>query len=418
MILFSSLFFLIVLSHGGKKFFSCRGIQICVQYFLNRGHKEITAFVPEWRKEAPKPDAPICEQEILTQLESQGCLVFTPSRRVRGKRRAHHDDYFVVKLAAEKDGIIVSNDNFRDIQHESPKWRKVIEKQLLMYSFVGDTFMPVEDPLGRHGPTLDMFLCSGVESDTEATICPYGRRCTYGNKCKYVHPEKLREDHAEPTIRQESYSSYPDGLGSGNFAKSIKDFGSLSSQPIVAREFNPASASKFNNGWDYKDGSNQHFSNYSNRREDYMRQNMNYPSYQSNGDSHRLQLARNDYNNRMYSDSNISSGAFSHNKNTDILLRGWSHGDQMMEASRPVNDFRMQSHALPVESRLQTLSISNERSFDHRGPRGYNQSVGQLQPIQRPQPRPQQRMGSDLLNWPGSRAPPRQHNANYFDRAV
>ncbi|EDV25024.1 uncharacterized protein TRIADDRAFT_24967, partial [Trichoplax adhaerens] len=180
----------LAMSHGGKKIFSCRGIQVCVQYFLNRGHREITAFVPEWRKEAPKPDAPICEQDILTQLESQGFLVFTPSRRVRGKRRAHHDDYFVVKLAAEKDGIIVSNDNFRDIQHESPKWRKVIEKQLLMYSFVGDTFMPVEDPLGRHGPTLDMFLCSGVESDTEATICPYGRRCTYGNKCKYVHPEK------------------------------------------------------------------------------------------------------------------------------------------------------------------------------------------------------------------------------------
>lgn len=30
--------------------------------------------------------------------------------------------------------------------------------RLLMYSFVGDLFMPPDDPLGRDGPTLEEFL--------------------------------------------------------------------------------------------------------------------------------------------------------------------------------------------------------------------------------------------------------------------
>lgn len=62
--------------------------------------------------------------------------------------------------------------------------------------------MPPDDPLGRHGPSLDLFLrkgrslpcprplapCVGAEGAPPA--CPYGKKCTYGNKCKYYHPER------------------------------------------------------------------------------------------------------------------------------------------------------------------------------------------------------------------------------------
>ena len=46
-------------SHGNKEVFSCRGIELAVKYFLERGHKKITVFVPSWRKEQPRPDVPI-----------------------------------------------------------------------------------------------------------------------------------------------------------------------------------------------------------------------------------------------------------------------------------------------------------------------------------------------------------------------
>lgn len=49
----------VAMSHGNKDVFSCKGIRICVNWFQSRGHKDITVFVPKWRKESPRPDTPI-----------------------------------------------------------------------------------------------------------------------------------------------------------------------------------------------------------------------------------------------------------------------------------------------------------------------------------------------------------------------
>nr|BAE22215.1 unnamed protein product [Mus musculus] len=128
----------VAMSHGNKEEFSCRGIQLAVDWFLDKGHKDITVFVPAWRKEQSRPDAPITDQDILRKLEKEKILVFTPSRRVQGRRVVCYDDRFIVKLAFDSDGIIVSNDNYRDLQVEKPEWKKFIEERLLMYSFVND----------------------------------------------------------------------------------------------------------------------------------------------------------------------------------------------------------------------------------------------------------------------------------------
>ncbi|NWS06430.1 ZC12A Endoribonuclease, partial [Motacilla alba] len=127
-------------SHGNKEVFSCRGILLAVQWFWDRGHKDITVFVPSWRKEQPRPDVLIRDQYILRDLEKKKILVFTPSRRVGGKRVVCYDDRFIVKLAHESDGIVVSNDTYRDLQNERPEWKKFIEERLLMYSFVNDKY--------------------------------------------------------------------------------------------------------------------------------------------------------------------------------------------------------------------------------------------------------------------------------------
>ncbi|XP_074653874.1 uncharacterized protein LOC141908008 [Tubulanus polymorphus] len=177
--------------HGNKEVFSCRGIQLAVDYFVQRGHKDITVFVPQWRKEEPRPETPIKNQDILIDLEKKKYLVFTPARRIGGKRVVCYDDRYIVKLAAETGGIVVSNDNYRDLVAENPEYRKVIEERLLMYSFVNDRFMPPDDPLGRHGPILDNFLRKEpLQTDQLPMICPYQKKCTYGNKCKYYHPER------------------------------------------------------------------------------------------------------------------------------------------------------------------------------------------------------------------------------------
>ncbi|CAB1327936.1 unnamed protein product [Coregonus sp. 'balchen'] len=181
----------VAMSHGNKEVFSCYGIQLAVDWFLERGHRDITVFVPSWKKEQSRPDALITDQDILRRLEKDKILVFTPSRRVQGRRVVCYDDRFIVKLAYESDGIIVSNDNYRDLASEKPEWKKLIDERLLMYSFVNDKFMPPDDPLGRHGPSLENFLRKRpIMPEHRKQPCPYGKKCTYGHKCKYYHPER------------------------------------------------------------------------------------------------------------------------------------------------------------------------------------------------------------------------------------
>lgn len=55
-------------SHGNKEVFSCLGIQLAVDWFVEKGHKDITVFVPAWRKEQSRPDAPITGTKTLLQL--------------------------------------------------------------------------------------------------------------------------------------------------------------------------------------------------------------------------------------------------------------------------------------------------------------------------------------------------------------
>ncbi|ELU11415.1 hypothetical protein CAPTEDRAFT_171481 [Capitella teleta] len=148
----------IALAHGNHRVFSCKGIQICVDFFRRRGHTEVTAFVPQWRTRAPSREKPISHQHLLEELREQGSLVFTPARRVPNKNIVCYDDKFIVRLAHETDGIMVSNDNYRDLWMEKPEWRDTITNRLVGYSFVGDIFMLPDDPLGRTGPSLDDFL--------------------------------------------------------------------------------------------------------------------------------------------------------------------------------------------------------------------------------------------------------------------
>jgi len=180
----------VAMSHGNKNVFSCKGILLAVNYFKARNHQDITVFVPNYRKQSSRPDATIEDREILDKLEYEKILVYTPSRCINGRRVTCYDDRFILRLAQETEGVIVSNDHFRDLQNEKPEWKELIEKRLLMYSFVNDRFMPPDDPLGRNGPGLNNFLRKRPAAEEKnRPQCPYGRKCTFGKKCKYFHPE-------------------------------------------------------------------------------------------------------------------------------------------------------------------------------------------------------------------------------------
>ena len=61
----------VAMSHGNKDRFSCKGIAIAVDFFRKRGHKNISVFVPTWRKESSKPESPITGR-YFSRLCSEG----------------------------------------------------------------------------------------------------------------------------------------------------------------------------------------------------------------------------------------------------------------------------------------------------------------------------------------------------------
>ena len=81
--------------HSNGRTFSCRGLQICIDYFLQRKHK-VVAFVPQYRKSTFHSQ----DTAILDVLEKQGLVTFTPSRKIGRQLVVAYDDRWVDRLAA------------------------------------------------------------------------------------------------------------------------------------------------------------------------------------------------------------------------------------------------------------------------------------------------------------------------------
>lgn len=218
----------VAMDHGNQQVFSCRGIKLCVEYFRRRGHNDITVFVPKWRTHESRPEAPIKDQEVLDELARHDVLKFTPSRWNGTRRIVCYDDKYTVELADQIGGIIVSNDNFRDLLKENPGWKETIEQRTLNYLFVGDRFMPPDDPLGRRGPSLGDFLRKG--SATHPKICPYLKNCTFGNRCKYYHPERDTQRQQERVATTRTSSELPEHSANSTVEPSIATSSCATSQ--------------------------------------------------------------------------------------------------------------------------------------------------------------------------------------------
>ena len=218
----------VAMDHGNQRVFSCRGIKLCVEYFRWRGHNDITVFVPKWRMLESRPESPIKDQEVLDELARQDILKFTPSRWNGNRRIVCYDDKYTVELADQIGGIIVSNDNFRDLLKENPRWKETIEQRTLAYLFVGDRFMPPDDPLGRRGPSLDDFLRKG--SATHPKICPYLKNCTFGNRCKYYHPERDTQRQQERAASTRTSSELPEHSANSTVEPSVTTSSCATSQ--------------------------------------------------------------------------------------------------------------------------------------------------------------------------------------------
>ena len=77
--------------------FACKGIEVAVKWFCDRGHKKIHVFVPNWRKEASKPETPITGKNICLFVEgpfdcvlSLGHLILLSLAVLRSMQKRQH----------------------------------------------------------------------------------------------------------------------------------------------------------------------------------------------------------------------------------------------------------------------------------------------------------------------------------------
>jgi ribonuclease ZC3H12 len=114
-------------TNEGQQVFSCMGIRIVVDYFINRGHKNVKAFVPRFRRGMSDRRCPTTRGDILDELEKRNNLIYTPSRYVGNQLICPYDDRFILRAAQHYNAVIVSNDNYRDLRQENAEWDHLVK---------------------------------------------------------------------------------------------------------------------------------------------------------------------------------------------------------------------------------------------------------------------------------------------------
>lgn len=69
----------------------------------------------------------------LEQLMNAQKVVMTPCKNLPGNRSASYDDRFILKIAAETDAAIISNDNYSDLLDENDG--KFVNNRILVHEF-------------------------------------------------------------------------------------------------------------------------------------------------------------------------------------------------------------------------------------------------------------------------------------------
>ena len=144
------------------KCFKAERIRTVASYFLKRHHK-VVLMIPESRKWKLKKEGNWDEVAILVDMEKDPHIEFmyTPSFQREGRSWDCYDDSFILKASTIEEGIVVSNDKFRDIYKKTTDEQMKIqikERSLPFRFYQGNLLLP-DDPCGREGLRLEEFLC-------------------------------------------------------------------------------------------------------------------------------------------------------------------------------------------------------------------------------------------------------------------
>jgi len=149
--------------------FELDGLSAAIQWFTSRGHKHVLAVLPASRRIKLLKEGRHEDVETLDDLHKRGLLTFTPSRKTDERCWDSYDDRYMIEFAAEKKGIVVSNDQFQDLLSDYPiekppnyeMYLEQIRNRTLGFAFMFDHFKPDPSPRGkdrRYKVSLEDFL--------------------------------------------------------------------------------------------------------------------------------------------------------------------------------------------------------------------------------------------------------------------
>ena len=114
----------VAMALGKHKTFRVDALSTVHEHFAGRGH-QVSILLPKSRWNTCNTE----ERDVLDRLFHLDVLAYTPTRRTDEVSYDCYDDRFMVEYAVGCEGIIVTNDNYRDLITESPAFRDQIENR-------------------------------------------------------------------------------------------------------------------------------------------------------------------------------------------------------------------------------------------------------------------------------------------------
>lgn len=106
-------------SHGLGHFFSCRGIALAVQHFWDRGHRHITALLPQWRQKIdPKTKG---SYPFKSRVKPKAYYGPDPSHNTMISGLQNHFTFIII--IDINDPLILSADNRNSRSHNAVQQR-------------------------------------------------------------------------------------------------------------------------------------------------------------------------------------------------------------------------------------------------------------------------------------------------------
>lgn len=115
--------------------FSVRGLETAIDFFENKG-LQVKAVCPQNLTQRPKTD----DQNGFHRLVKQRKIVLTPCKRLPSNIDCCTHRKLILDITHAKDGVLISNDSYRDLLNENQKWNEVILSRIHGYSWDSGTF--------------------------------------------------------------------------------------------------------------------------------------------------------------------------------------------------------------------------------------------------------------------------------------